>query len=441
MNTFSIMAAGLTLLVVGLGACFSWQLLRQNGRLLLRLEELEERLDKLQSGEQKGLQAPLADESKIRDQKSKTDQSLVTSAATGEDARATRFSNRSLARSKLKRDGLKAGTPAPEFRLPRLDGGELSLTELRERAVLLVFSDPHCGPCNTLAPKLETFHREHPELQVVMISRGDLEENRAKVRQHDLTFPVVLQQQWEVSRLYAMFATPVAYLIGATGHTAADIALGVDAILELMAETGRLLRRQQEAPDIRFKDYLLQNVYLRTTRAERSEIIRLWHEEEAINDPAEAKQRAAEAVFLVRTASGELAGLSTVGLVRARDGRTFYAYQMFLRKQDRVSYLMLAVVLATRDFLSTFRHPTSQPAGMVHVNENTKLMRPGLRKLFERHGYSYWGVTAEGEDVWAVEFGSQAKSLARAAKVARSAEDIPALWGCPQGSPLPIHSY
>src|SRR5947207_4921437 len=84
------------------------------------------------------------------------DQSLVTSAA------RSRFSNRSLARSRIKRDGLKAGTPAPDFRLPRLDGrGDLSLEELRGRRVLLVFSSPHCGPCDALAAALEKFYREH----------------------------------------------------------------------------------------------------------------------------------------------------------------------------------------------------------------------------------------------------------------------------------------
>jgi len=35
----------------------------------------------------------------------------------------------------VKRDGLKAGTPAPGFRLPRLDGrGELYLPDLRAGA-------------------------------------------------------------------------------------------------------------------------------------------------------------------------------------------------------------------------------------------------------------------------------------------------------------------
>jgi peroxiredoxin len=177
------------------------------------------------------LLALLTDQSKINNQKSKVDQSAPT--GNGEE-RATRFGNRSLARSKIKRDGLKAGTPAPDFRLPRLDGGELSLGDLRGRQVLLVFSSPHCAPCNTLAPKLQKFHRQHPEISVVMVSRGEPDENRAKVKEHRLTFPVVLQQQWEISRLYAMFATPVAYLINESGVIVQDVAVGVEPILALM---------------------------------------------------------------------------------------------------------------------------------------------------------------------------------------------------------------
>ena len=177
------------------------------------------------------LLALLTDQSKIKTQNSKIDQSAP--AGNGEE-RATRFSNRSLARSKIKRDGLKAGTRAPDFRLPRLDGGELSLGELRGQRLLLVFSSPHCGPCNTLAPQLEKFHRGHPDLQMVMVSRGEPNENRAKVKEYGLTFPVVLQQQWEISRLYAMFATPMAYLIDGAGVIVQDVAVGVEPIVSLM---------------------------------------------------------------------------------------------------------------------------------------------------------------------------------------------------------------
>jgi hypothetical protein len=58
-------------------------------------------------------------ESEAGSQKSAKDPSLDTSTATNGDGHANRFGNRSLARTKIKRDGLKAGTSAPDFRLPR----------------------------------------------------------------------------------------------------------------------------------------------------------------------------------------------------------------------------------------------------------------------------------------------------------------------------------
>src|SRR5262249_9590313 len=106
---------------------------------------------------------------------------------------------KSLAASRLNRKGLKPGEAAPDFKLPRIDGGDLSLEDLRGRRVLLVFSDPHCGPCAELAPRLQEIHLERPELNVLVISRGDVEENRAKMDELGLTFPIVLQKKWVVS--------------------------------------------------------------------------------------------------------------------------------------------------------------------------------------------------------------------------------------------------
>jgi hypothetical protein len=44
-----------------------------------------------------------------------------------------------------------------------------------------------------------------------------------------------LQQHYEISRRYAMFATPIAYLIDEAGMIAQDVSVGTDAIRELMA--------------------------------------------------------------------------------------------------------------------------------------------------------------------------------------------------------------
>lgn len=240
MNYFLIVGNLLEFTIMASLSLLGWQLLRQNGRILLRLEDLERRLDEFELGEGDGgaESAPPAAQS---------------SSGNG-DRHEDRFRKRDLARSKIKRDGLKAGTPAPGFRLPRLDGlGDLSLKDFRGRRVLLVFSSPHCGPCNILAPHLEKFHRTQQEIripgqrvQVVLISRGEPKENRAKLREHGLTFPIIMQQQWEISRQYAMFGTPSAYLIDEQGIITRDVTVGSDAILELLDQPGALFNEAHE---------------------------------------------------------------------------------------------------------------------------------------------------------------------------------------------------
>jgi peroxiredoxin len=146
---------------------------------------------------------------------------------------------RPLRESRIERHGLRAGTPAPEFRLPDLDGGTVALADLRGRPVLLVFSDPGCNPCTALAPDLERLHEEHADdLAVVVVSRGDEGENRAKRDELGTRYPVVLQPGWRVSRDYGIFETPVAFLIDADGTIARDVARGAEEILALAASVG-----------------------------------------------------------------------------------------------------------------------------------------------------------------------------------------------------------
>jgi len=140
-----------------------------------------------------------------------------------------------VAESRILRDGLPAGTPAPEFSLPDVHGETISLNQFRGQHVLLVFSDPHCGPCETLAPKLAQFYHKHRDngLEVVMVGRGDPEENKKKTKEHGITFPVVIQEKWKLSRKYGIFATPVAFLIGGDGVIERNVAIGPDQIMAL----------------------------------------------------------------------------------------------------------------------------------------------------------------------------------------------------------------
>jgi peroxiredoxin len=150
-------------------------------------------------------------------------------------------SERSVAESRIERNGLKAGTPAPLFRLPDVQGRLISLEEYRGRRVLLVFSDPQCEPCDELAPELAQINQEHARngLALVLVGRGSAEENRRKAAQHGIKFPVVLQEKWRLSKEYGIFATPVAFLIDESGLIAKDVAIGKDAVLALARESVR----------------------------------------------------------------------------------------------------------------------------------------------------------------------------------------------------------
>ena len=91
--------------------------------------------------------------------------------------------------------GLPIGDPAPGFALPTLAGETMTLAALRGlgKPVLLLFSDPGCGPCNALLPEVGGFQREHAsKLVVALLSRGTVEANRPKVTEYGLTH-VLLQ--------------------------------------------------------------------------------------------------------------------------------------------------------------------------------------------------------------------------------------------------------
>jgi len=142
--------------------------------------------------------------------------------------------------------GLEPGTLAPKFTLPRLDGGRVSLDDYRGRRLFLVFSDPNCHACDQILPQLEQVHLQAPDLPILMVSRGEPDANRSKVAKLELTFPVVLQRRWDLSRQYRKFATPAAYLIDGNGVIASRVAAG-GALLALALEAAQAVSPVQAA--------------------------------------------------------------------------------------------------------------------------------------------------------------------------------------------------
>jgi cytochrome c biogenesis protein CcmG/thiol:disulfide interchange protein DsbE len=87
------------------------------------------------------------------------------------------------------------GHPAPDFSLRKLSGGELQLSSLKGKVVLVDFWDTWCPPCRKALPHLQELSETYgDDLVVVGVALG--REGEAKVRSYveanHLTFEMVL---------------------------------------------------------------------------------------------------------------------------------------------------------------------------------------------------------------------------------------------------------
>ncbi len=112
--------------------------------------------------------------------------------------------------------GLEVGTPAPAFILPDVNGAPVALEDFAGRRALLVFSSVSCPACTEMYPHLRAFSEAHRQVQVVMVSRGTAEENRALVEEQGFAFPVLT---WEdgVAQAYGVSGVPFCYVVDETG--------------------------------------------------------------------------------------------------------------------------------------------------------------------------------------------------------------------------------
>src|SRR6516164_7561027 len=114
------------------------------------------------------------------------------------------------------RGGLKPGKKAPDFTLPCVSGGEVSLHDFAGRRVFLVFTMSGCKPCHGIVPELNRLQRRG-DVQVLVVNNGELEATRQWAGEAGACFPVLAQQQFGVSKPYETYATPFAFLIDEKG--------------------------------------------------------------------------------------------------------------------------------------------------------------------------------------------------------------------------------
>jgi len=132
--------------------------------------------------------------------------------------------------------GLPRGTFAPDANLSTLTGDDVSLRDVLAsgRPAALVQISPKCAPCRAMLPELSRWQRTFAEeLDVVTVSSGALEDNRAFADKHGLQ-RLYVETGHALGDLYQVKATPSAVLIDAQGRIAAAPATGAVAIEALI---------------------------------------------------------------------------------------------------------------------------------------------------------------------------------------------------------------
>ena len=179
--------------VAALGCYVGYRLMQQNHRVIERLDNIEDRVDQMTFvhvvERQRGLPPP----------------------------------------------PLPLDTPAPPFELPDLDGRPVSLEQFKGRRLVLIFFSPKCNYCVEMLPDMTTLPAEGRDggPVPVMITRGELEENRRLAREHGLRCTVLLDAGGEVAKAYGTHGTPMGYLIDEQGTIASELMVGAGKVLPL----------------------------------------------------------------------------------------------------------------------------------------------------------------------------------------------------------------
>ena len=120
---------------------------------------------------------------------------------------------------------LKEGQQAPGFTLLTLDGGRASLTDHRDKLVVLNFWATWCQPCTVEMPSLEALWLRYRDRGLIVVGVSvDRGAPRALlepyVRNLKLTFPILLDPDAKTSDRWRVTALPATFLVRPGGEVA-----------------------------------------------------------------------------------------------------------------------------------------------------------------------------------------------------------------------------
>jgi peroxiredoxin len=114
-----------------------------------------------------------------------------------------------------------AGGPAPDFTLRTMEGKNLRLQEQRGKVVLVNFWATWCGPCRQEMPLLNQMYQKYQAsgFTLLGVNVDDDSKNAATVvGKLGVSFPVLLDSEKKVSKLYDLNSMPSTLIIDRDGR-------------------------------------------------------------------------------------------------------------------------------------------------------------------------------------------------------------------------------
>lgn len=118
---------------------------------------------------------------------------------------------------------MRVGRPAPDFTLPLLDKGDIVLSELQGRPLVINFWNPFCVQCREEARGLERAWRAYKDDGVVFVGvdtpmiPDSGESARAYIKEFGVTYPNGRDADGRITVDYGVIGLPVTFFVNGEG--------------------------------------------------------------------------------------------------------------------------------------------------------------------------------------------------------------------------------
>ena len=126
---------------------------------------------------------------------------------------------------------VRKGVTAPDFTAGLIDGSSVTLSELQGKPVLINFWATWCGPCVREMPAFERLKEDFgDQIEILAVNSGDDAETvKDFAEKNGYTFPIALDETYEISMLYPSSSIPYTVVVDAEGKVSHVSAGAADA--------------------------------------------------------------------------------------------------------------------------------------------------------------------------------------------------------------------